>query len=286
MVALHARRSHSAVAAWVAERPGQALVVTLTGTDVYRDVPARDADALDSIAAADRIVVLQADAVDHVPRAAASRARVVHQSARTLTPFAHKSRDRLHCLLVAHLRGEKDPRTLFDAWRRVPHADATLTIVGAPLDESLADAARALASGDARVRYLGARPHAWVRQAIKRAHVLVVPSRIEGGANVVVEAVTSGTAVLASRAPGNVGMLGGDYPGLFDVGDVAALAALVARTYDDRGFLRDLERRCAAIAPRFSPKAERTALLRVLDEALRLAAGRIVTSTDRTKVPP
>ena len=281
MIALHARRSHAAVEAWVARRSGRALVVTLTGTDVYRDVPARDADALASIAAADRIVVLQADALDRVPGAAASRARVVHQSAKTLTPFAHKSHQRLNVLLVAHLREEKDPRTLFDAWRRLPgDLDATLTIIGAPLDASLADAARSLAADDPRVRYLGARPHAWVRQAIKRAHALVVPSRIEGGANVVVEALTSGTAVLASRASGNIGMLGAAYRGLFDVGDAAALAALLVRAAGERAFLRDLERRCAAIAPAFSPEAERAALLRVLDEARGVAAGRIVTPTD------
>ena len=158
--------------------------------------------------------------------------------------------------------------------------------MGAPLDAALAEAARSLAAGDPRVRYLGARPHAWVRQAIKRAHALVVPSRIEGGANVVVEALTSGTAVLASRASGNTGMLGGDYPGLFDVGDAGALAALVARSCRDRGFLHDLERRCAAIAPRFSPEAERTSLLRVLDEASAAATGRIASSTARRKVPP
>jgi hypothetical protein len=39
------------------------------------------------------------------------------------------------------------------------------------------------------------------RPAIQRAHVLVHPSALEGGAHVIMEAVRSGTPVLASRVP-------------------------------------------------------------------------------------
>ena len=52
---------------------------------------------------------------------------------------------------------------------------------------------------------------------------------MEGGAHVVMEAVRSGTPVLASRVAGNVGMLGADYAGYFEHGDAAALAALLER---------------------------------------------------------
>lgn len=279
MIALHARRSRVAIAAWKAHRPDRPLVVVLTGTDLYRDVPAGERDALDSLHDADRLVVLQQDALAHVPAFARHKARVVHQSARTLAPFAHKSATRLNGLLVAHLRDEKDPRTAFAAWSRIPSAlPITLTIVGAALDAPIAEEARALAARDARVRYLGARPHAWVRQAIKRAHLLVVPSRMEGGANVVVEAVTSGTPVVGSRMSGNVGMLGDDYPGLFDVGDADGLAALLVRAHADRAFLASLGARCRAVAPRFTPDAERVALAALLDEALHEGAGRMDAS--------
>jgi selenide,water dikinase len=82
---------------------------------------------------------------------------------------------------------------------------ATLTIVGDALDPGLAADVRRAAADDARVRWLGPRPHAWTRQAIRRAHALVVTSRMEGGANVVVEALTSGTPVIGTRMSGNVG---------------------------------------------------------------------------------
>jgi glycosyltransferase involved in cell wall biosynthesis len=57
-------------------------------------------------------------------------------------------------------------------------------------------------------RWLGALPHESTRRRIQAAHVLVHSSRMEGGAHVVIEAVTSGTPVLASRIPGNLGLLG------------------------------------------------------------------------------
>ena len=61
---------------------------------------------------------------------------------------------------------------------------------------------------------------------------------MEGGANVVIEAVRSGVPVLASRIDGNVGLLGADYDGYFPVGDAAALAALMRRFVADAGVRR------------------------------------------------
>jgi putative glycosyltransferase (TIGR04348 family) len=276
LIALHARRSRAAIAAWKALHPQRPLIVALTGTDLYRDVPAGDPDALASLVDADRLIVLQEDAIAHVPRAPRDKVRVVYQSARSLRPFAPKSTASLHCLLVAHLRDEKDPRTAFEAWRRLDQGlPATLTIVGGALDEAIASEARALSEGDPRVRYVGPRPHAWTRQAIKRAHLLLVSSRMEGGANVVVEAVTSGTPVVGSRMSGNVGMLGDAYPGLFAVGDADALARLVERAHVDRSFLAELGARCDAQRHRFSPATERETLRRLLDEALATAESRM-----------
>jgi len=270
LLALHARRSHEAIAAWRDQRGERALVVTLTGTDLYKDLPAGDAAALRSISLADRLVVLQDDAPSHLPAAFRAKSRVVFQSARSLLPWPGKRADRLHCILVAHLREEKDPATAFAAWRSLPKdIPATLTIVGAALDPALGRAARDLAAADARVQWLGPREHAWTRQAIKRAHLLVVPSRMEGGANVVVEAITAGTAVVGSRMSGNLGMLGRDYPGYFEPADAKGLASLITRIHENRALLADLSARCRARAPLFEPEAEALALRQVIGEALR-----------------
>jgi putative glycosyltransferase (TIGR04348 family) len=276
LIALHARRSHAAVAAWCAAYPERPAIVALTGTDLYKDLPAGDPAAQSTLARADALIVLQEDAPRHLPAAMRQRAHVVFQSARTLVPWPRKRPDRLHCVLVAHLRDEKDPATVFAAWRSLPPASrATLTIIGAALDPALGRAARDLAGADSRVQWLGPRTHPWTRQAIKRAHVLLVPSRMEGGANVVVEAITAGTAVLGSRMSGNVGMLGDDYPGYFAVGDAQQLAALVARAEGDRGFLRVLADACARRAPLFSPAAEALALRGTVKAALAARGVRI-----------
>ena len=116
-------------------------------------------------------------------------------------------------------------------------------------------------------------------EAIKRAHLLIVPSRMEGGANVVVEACRSGTPVLASRASGNVGLLGDDYCGYFDVGDAGGLARAVRRAVDDPAWLESLRRSCVQRARRMTPAAEAASLERAIRAAIREAKARMRDST-------
>lgn len=267
LVALHARRSHAAIQAWRNRYPVRPALVVLTGTDLYRDLP-DDADARDSLQIADRLVVLQEEGVRAVPMEHRSKAYVVYQSASALQPVG-KPTSRLNCLFVGHLREEKDPLTAMGAWAEIPQElPVYLTMVGEALEPALAAAARTMQRQEPRFRWLGARPHGRTRQAIKRAHLLLVCSRIEGGANVIVEAATCGTPVLASRVSGNVGMLGRDYKGYFPVGNVAALRELVLRCRVDRRFYRTLAAQCRARRPLFAPARERAAVGRLVQEAL------------------
>ncbi len=116
-------------------------------------------------------------------------------------------------------------------------------------------------------------PHAQTRQRLKRCHAMVIASHMEGGANVIIEAVTSGVPVLASRIDGNVGMLGQDYAGYFPAGDAGALARLIERCAGDAAFDALLRRQCAARAPLFAPKAEQAALADLVDNLLLPKAG-------------
>ena len=95
---------------------------------------------------------------------------------------------------------------------------------------------------------------------------MVISSRLEGGANVVSESIVLGTPILASRIPGNVGLLGDDYPGYFPVGDTKALARLMQRIEGDPRFLAALQRAVARRAPLFRPKREVAAWRRLLAE--------------------
>jgi putative glycosyltransferase (TIGR04348 family) len=259
LVALHARRSAATIAAYRERFPEGALAVVLTGTDLYRDLPG-SVEARQSLDLADRIVVLQDDALRKLTPAWRRKAQVIFQSAPALEPRAKPAR-RLSCVAVGHLRPEKSPQTIWDAVPRLP-ADVAVEIrhIGAALEPGLGERARECAAADRRYRYMGGLTHARTRSAMRSAHLLIHPSIMEGGANVIVEAIMGGTAVLASRMSGNVGMLGRDYPGYFRVGDAAGLARLIAKASRDAGFLRSLARACRKRRALFRPEAESRAV--------------------------
>lgn len=272
MLALHARRSAESIAHWAHAHPDRGLAVVLTGTDLYQDIGS-DPQAQRSLQLAQRLVVLQALGAEALPPECRAKARVVYQStpARAELP---KSARQLRAVMVGHLRQVKSPQTLFDAARLLcGREDIRVDHIGDAGDAGLGELARALASDCPGYRWLGALPHAQTRQRIQRAHVLVHTSALEGGAHVIMEAVRSGTPVLASRVPGNVGMLGNDYAGYFPHGDAAALAALLeacraAQGSKDRaaGLLDSLRTQCALRAPLFDPRAEQAALFQLLNE--------------------
>ena len=255
MIALHARRSADSIARFHAQAGAARLAVVLTGTDLYRDLPASH-EARRSLDAAGRIVVLHEEALHELDPSWRKKARLIFQSAKPIARVK-KPRHPLRFVAVGHLREEKDPRTLFAAVRLLPAGlDVEIRHVGAPLDEALAAEARELAAHDARYVYTGALPSSRARAAIARAHALVHPSAMEGGANVIAEAVTCATPVIASRIPGNVGMLGREYPGYFPVHDASSLAGRLVQACEEPRFLADLRRACAARRKLFSPATE------------------------------
>jgi glycosyltransferase involved in cell wall biosynthesis len=136
--------------------------------------------------------------------------------------------------------------------------------VGGELQPGLAAEARRRERELPAWRWLGPLPHGRARQAIADAHLLVISSVMEGGANVIIEAVTAGTPVLASDIPGNRGMLGEDYAGYFPLGDAAALAGLLRRAAGEPDYYASLARQCARRAPLFAPAREAAAVQALL----------------------
>src|SRR3990167_6949633 len=106
----------------------------------------------------------------------------------------------------------------------------------------MARRARAEARRNLRYRWLTQLPRARARRLVGGGRLLVLSSRMEGGANVISEAVVDGTPVVASRIPGSVGLLGAGYPGYFPVGDTAALARRLRRAETDSRFYHRLRR--------------------------------------------
>jgi putative glycosyltransferase (TIGR04348 family) len=266
LVALHARRSAGALAAFAEAHPDRPGLLVLTGTDLYRDIH-QDAAARASLALAGALVVLQPRGLDELDSSSRAKAHVIYQSAPALHP-ARPHAGPADIAMIGHLREEKDPLTFMRAAALVRSPGVRLLHVGGALDPQLADAALAAQADTPRYRWLGALPHMLARRLLRRCRAMAICSRMEGGANVIIEAVTSGVPVLASDIPGNRGMLGEDYAGLFPLGDAAALAGLIDRLSLDQRFHAKLLRQCAARRRLFAPARERAALLDLVDNLL------------------
>ena len=276
MLALHARRSAGAIQAWAQAHGSQGLAVVLTGTDLYQDIDS-DPTAQRSLQLADRLVVLQELGVTALPEALRGKASVIYQSTEPLAAVA-KTSELLRTVMVGHLRAVKSPETLFEAAQLLASRDdIRIDHIGEALEPALGEQARTTALNCPGYHWLGALPHGQTRECIRRAHLLIHASAMEGGAHVVLEAVCSGTPVLASRIPGNVGMLGADYEGYFQHGEAAELSALMLRCRASQPGRSDgpadpllgrLGAQCALRAPLFAPASERAALLHLIDHLL------------------
>jgi putative glycosyltransferase (TIGR04348 family) len=257
MIALHAWRSADSVRAWRTRYPLRPLIVGLGGTDIYRFQHSDPDVTLGSMRMADILVGLHDLVSEAIPEEMHGKLRVIYQSMPPLPRRQPPLRDAFEVLVVGHLREEKDPLRTAQASRLLP-AGSQIRVVhlGMAHGEQWCAAAHAEMTENPRYQWRGEVPGWAVRRAMARAPLMVLSSIMEGGANVVSEALVAGVPLLASRIDGSVGLLGRDYPGYFPVGDTEALAALLHRAETDVAFLAELHRHCAARAPLFEPARE------------------------------
>src|SRR5258708_15481947 len=194
------------------------------------------------------------------------KTRVIYQSAEVHGSDELPSR-RFRVAVIGHLREEKDPfRTALARDHLRDLREIEVVHLGEALSPDMAREARRLMRSDPRYRWLGNVPHWAALRWLSRSHVLVVSSRMEGGANVICEAAAAGVSVIASRISGNVGMLGRGYPGYYPLEDERALAREIRRAAHDPGHYARLKRFVAARRVLFQPTAEQESLRRLLAE--------------------
>ena len=269
LVAIHAWRSAESVAAFRARHPFRPLVVLMSGTDLYRFQHSHPEETMASMAAADQLVGLHDGVADDLPRRFRSKLRIIHQSALPLRTPRTPVRRTFDVCVVGHLREEKDPFRAARAARLAPAASKLRVIhLGKPHDAAHAQEARAEMAANPRYVWRGEVPRWQVRRTFARCHAMVMSSIMEGGANVVSEAVVAGVPVIASRIPGNVGLLGPGHPALYPPGDTEALHALLHRAETESGFLDTVGAHGDARRSRFSPERERAAWAGLLSELM------------------
>ena len=256
LVALHARKSAASITKFSEAHPQKPLIVALTGTDLYQDLPDSE-EATASLARATHVITLQPGALDVLDPSIRTKTTVIYQSAKPIVPVIDKAANCFQACLLAHLRPVKDPLLAADAAAKLSQ-DSPVQVVhaGAAADHEMRDKAKAAAAENPRYRWIGPIPHEEARLLIARSHVLLLTSRLEGGANVLSEALALGVPILASRVAGVEGLLGERYPGYFPSGDVSALAERLHQAERDEIYYRRLQNACEKLAPMVAPSWE------------------------------
>jgi len=286
LVALHARRSHPSITNFRRQNPAAPVIVALTGTDLYRDIRTNHL-ARESLDIATRIVVLQPKAIEALHPYLREKTRVIYQSVEEMRGLVgssgtvaktgaskpetkRRTGGSFDVCVIGHLRAVKDPFRTAMAARLLPHSSRVrvLQVGGAMTDAMTAKAFQEMRVNQ-RYEWLGERRRAHVRRVLANSQVFVISSRMEGGANVLSEAIIASVPILASRIAGNIGILGADYPGYFDVGGTEELAQLLTLVEASPEYLADLRARVKKLAFLFTPTREQKAWANLTRELFR-----------------
>ena len=256
MVGLHALKSWKSVRTFHSENPGCPIIVALTGTDVYDKIHV-SAKARESLEIASRLIVLQPDALKQLSPRLRKKTVVIYQSLPASKKAIKRLKNCFEICVIANLRSVKDPlRTAYAS--RLLSASSKLRIshIGTELDNSIASRAIKEQRVNHRYHWLGEMPRWKTQDILRRSRLLVLTSKMEGGANVVSEAIVSSVPVISTRISGSIGMLGENYPGYFPYGDTRSLAKLLNRAEFDRKFYDELKLLCKNKRELFKPDNE------------------------------
>ena len=155
---------------------------------------------------------------------------------RLFVPATRHPSEEIRLLSVGNLVSIKGHRVLIDAMPRVidAHPTARLDVVGdGELREELERRARDYGLA-ARVRFHGRVNRGRVAEMMRTADVLVLPSLLETFGCVLVEAMSSGLPVVASRVGGTPEIVDASAGQLVEASSAAALADGIARVIEDR----------------------------------------------------
>ncbi len=164
--------------------------------------------------------------------------------------------------MAGHLRRVKDPLLIVPALNLLPaESRIQAQLLGAILEPEFGPAVEAAVKQCPRFSYQGPKGRMQVLSELSYSFLCVLSSLSEGQPGILLESIALGTPVLCSKIPGNLSVVGADYPGLFDCGDYTSLAKLLMRAERDHRFYSELSERCWQASGNFSLEKEREAWL-------------------------
>ena len=281
LVALHARKSYPSIVNFRRHNPSASIIAALTGTDLYRDIRTNHR-AQESLDMATRIVVLQPKAIEELRLSWRKKARVIYQSVedkqaptgeQSGSPRRRQNKAKalnngnFDVCVIGHLRAVKDPFRTALAARSLPDSSKIRVLqLGGARTAAMAKRAQREMDTNERYRWLDEQPQSRVRSILSKSSLCVLSSRSEGGANVLSEAIAASVPILASRVDGNVGILGKNYPGYFEVGNTKQLARLLTRAETSPEYLRKLNASTKRLAVLVDPSREEQAWSDLINE--------------------
>lgn len=154
-------------------------------------------------------------------------------------------------VFVGRLVPEKGVRVLAHAAAQLGTPNARVIFIGDGPERAALEAIRARFGLQDRVQFTGFRPHDEVPSILKRADVLVLPSLSEELGSVLLEAMSAGVAIVASRTGGIPSLVHHEINGLLvPPGDPAELAAALDRVLTDESLAARLRSGARAQAGR------------------------------------
>jgi len=234
LITLHAIKGAPAVFDFKKKTPNGRVIILLTGTDIYQGLAEGSQIGGDALQVADRIVVPQEAALRKLPEKVRGKTVVIRPSLDPIAVKATSSQSPFVISVVGHLRPVKRPFLTIETLAQHPEwSDLEVWQIGQALDAEMRKTAEFWMEEDKRYRWCGGLPREESLALCAKSSLTINSSILEGGANAVLEAMTMGVPVLASRIEGNVGLMGDYYPGYFEEGGMAkALEAIMHQRVD------------------------------------------------------
>lgn len=265
LIALHARKSAHFIKEFYTVNPEGKVILYLTGTDLYREIPNGCRICEASMEGADALVVSQEASLSSIPPRFRAKSMVVHKSIQLPELSVDTEVDPRLFTVIGHLREVKQPFMGVESIQLLDDA-VRLKLLGDAVALDYDSLALDWQKRDSRFQWLGRLDYTETLEWMKRSVATINTSLVEGGANSVGESIVLGIPVLASKIEGNVGMLSADYDGYFMPDDRKGLADLMSRIVHDASFLKHLQRQVNARAEMFSRENEKNDWVEVIQK--------------------